>query len=252
MQKIFLVFVLLTLLFIACDKQHKQENVSDDNSSHVEDILATENMELGTLISVINDERGYFEYIDEYDPSSVMLFWVEGNFINSGNRELFVFYQRKSTLFVEGEKRDRIGLAYCFILDPNNEKVEKVYNVPRYFSMPFLDNTENDIDKDPMEELGRDIVWLNKRIGSIGDFNGNGKEELYLFSSHGLTIDPYFFEYDGSDFTEITDVHYQFARIFSVDSKKKIIHFTRTSRAVGDFSLIWNKETQKYELLGDE
>ena len=240
------LFVFLTCLpLLACEGRQK---VVDTNIPQTDAVVLTEEL-LSDVRETTTDNRNYRQYIDEYDPKIVFLFEVEGNFTNSGNRELLVFYQRKSTLFVEGEKRDVIGLAYCFVLDPTNEKVERVYNIPKYLSMPFLDNTENDIDEDPMEELGREIIWLGKRIGCVGDFNENGKEEMYLFASYGLTIDPCFYEFNGIEFVEITDRYYPFARITGIDKERKIIHFDSTSRSNGDFSLIWNEITQMYEWL---
>jgi len=201
----------------------------------------------------VTDERDWREYIDNYDPKLVKLFEVEGNYTNSGNRELLVFYQKKNTMMIEGEKRDFIDLIYCFILDSINEKVLLIHKIPEYQTTPpFLG--EINIDKDPMEELGRDVTWLGHRIGCIGDFNQNGKEELYLFSAYAIGIDPYFYEFNDTEFVRITDNHYGFARIIGIDKDNKILHFGRTSKArsLGNFSLIWNVENQRYELLTEE
>ena len=238
------------VLFLCCGRKQEPEVGADIMVSKPEIIEPSEIIIPDDSVITIIDERGYRVYIDEYDPKLVKVFEVEGNFTGSGNKELLVFYQKKNLMYIEGEKRNSIEVLYCFVLDSANDKVQKVFKIPSFQAIPVYG--ENNIDKDPMEELGRDIIWLGHRIGCISDFNENGKEELYLFSSFAIGVDPYFYEFNGTEFIEITDRHYDFARIKGVDKENKIISFKRTSKASGDFSLKWNEEKQIYEFLADD
>ena len=248
----FMFALAVFMLLLSCVRQQEQQDLSSDNTfSQSEIITPTETIVLADSTTAVIDERGYREYIEDYDPKLVKIFEVEGNYTNSRNRELLVFYQKRSLMFIEGEKRDSIEMVYCFVLDSVNEKVQMVFKIPVFETAPPFTG-ENNIDKDPMEELGRDVIWLDHRIGCIGDFNENGKEELYLISSFAIGVDPYFYEFNGTEFVEITDRHYGFARIKGVDKENKIISFKRTSKASGDFSLKWNEEKQIYEFLEDD
>ena len=243
-----IVLLTLFLLLLGC-KEHERRAKIQGGLGKAESTAKSD------VVDEVTDGRDYHEYSENFNSRLVKHFDVEGNFTNSGNREFVAFYQIKNGIWREGEKYDEIDYAYCFVLDKTNEKVQKTYEFsPRYFTIPFYSFTENDIDEDPMEELGRDVTWLGKRIGCIGDFNENGKEELYLFCSFGLGIDPFFYEFNGIEFVEITDDnrYFTFCRVAGVDKENKIIHFERTSRATRNFSAIWNAETQRYEVIKDE
>lgn len=229
-----LFFILFYIILILCCEK-KQENKFNDYIKEVQDKTI--------------EEKYYPEYINTYDPELLLLFEVEGNFTNSGNREFLGFYQEKEYIYREGKKYDEIDFIYCFVLDSANEKIEKTYLVSRYHTIPFIINTEFCIDDDPMKDLGREILWLDRRIGCIGDFNENLKEELYLFISGGLGINPLFYEFNGMEFVTILDQEYKFARVIGVDVSEKIIHFDSTSRSYGTFSIIWDIDKQIYKWL---
>ena len=121
MQKTIVTVISLVLL-LCCNKQKEQQSVSNGSFFESEITISNNTTILAENETTITVDRNYQEYINDYDSKAVKLFEIEGNFTNSGNRELIVFYQRKSTLFVEGEKRDDISFMYCFILDQKNEK----------------------------------------------------------------------------------------------------------------------------------
>ena len=243
-----ILLAILTLFFLNCKKQQAHQYNTYNGSSEYDIIIPNNTIAFDKSETIVTDERSFREYIDNYDSNLVWLFEVEGNFTNSGNREILVFYQKKNTTFLAGEKRDSIDLVCCFVIDPIGEKVERSHEIPNYGTPPFFTGERN-IDTDPMEELGRDVIWLDRRIGCIGDFNENGKEELYFFEAYAIGIDPYIYEFNDNVFIEITDRHYSFARISGVDKENKIIHFNSTSRSSGEFSLIWSTDNKRYEWL---
>jgi len=143
-------------------------------------------------------------------------------------------------------------------LDTSEEKVEKIYQIGWYGTIEYGKETE--AESGLTRDLGRFIVWKNWKIGCVGDFNGNGKDELYLYSRSGRNTQPYFFEFDETGFVEILDFGTMFIFIDSVDIEKKIINI-REQWATDDMpsreiiirsSYIWDNDTRRYVLLTRE
>ncbi|MDR1839680.1 MAG: hypothetical protein LBQ93_08895 [Treponema sp.] len=138
-------------------------------------------------------------------------FQIEGNFTDSGNREIVAFYGSGAS----------ISGAYCFVLDTSEEKIEKIYNVNWWGTIDY----KYQIEAGPglTEDLGRYIVWKgDRKIGCVGDFNGNGKDELYLYSLSGMNRQPYFFEFAETEFVQLLDIGITNAFIDSVNKEKKL------------------------------
>ncbi|MDR3174247.1 MAG: hypothetical protein LBU19_08360 [Treponema sp.] len=104
---------------------------------------------------------------------------------------------------MEGVKHNSINRVMCFIYDTSNKTIEKVLRVKGYGTADF--DSYFNLDDAPMESLGREIFWLNRRLGYVGDFNGNGKEELYFYEASGRGFYPAFYEFDGEEFRRILD-----------------------------------------------
>jgi len=240
-KKIIIVLVVFGILF-SCKERREHENIFDSNPDH------TESMVIAIDVIGQTDDKDYREYIDNYDSNLVWLFEVEGNFTNSGNREIIGFYQWSRATDVN---YDAINRAYCFVLDSENKKVQSVYEIAGYGTLSF--SNINNIDKDPMEKLGRDVIWLGHRIGCIGDFNENGKEELYFFMISGWGIMTAFNEFNGNEFSVITkgydecDNYYDSCRVVDVDKEHKLIKFKRIEFTKDlMFSIIWSEDIQRY------
>jgi hypothetical protein len=180
-------------------------------------------------------------------------FQIEGNFTGSGNREIVAFYKYK--------ERDSIIDAFCFVCDPTGEKVENAYYI-EYGTLKF--NERNDAETGLVEStnLGRAITYMDRIIGRAGDFNGNGREELYLYAKSGMNIEPCFFEFNGAEFEKIIELGSpDSAPIISIDPKEKVITLSINShpdnREGVDWiarinSYTWNNTVQQYELLTSE
>jgi hypothetical protein len=245
MKKLILTLV-ACVLFMGCEgKQGRQPEVGSDPVQYQAVVPPeTDNGEMAN--------KNYREYIDNYDPDGLMAFEIEGNFTASGNREILTFYQSKRMMRLGNNP---IYYLYCFVLDFSGEKVQEVYEIP-YLTNPYLPNAEG-LDADLMEKLGRDIIWLGRRIGCIGDFNENGKEEIYLFQNYNDTLIPDFSEFNGTQFVRILECNtsmYEIYTITDIDVGNKIIRFRDTYYFNGsweDFTYVWSREEQKYVLLED-
>jgi hypothetical protein len=234
-----------------------REAFYDNNGNLIIDYVPFRTLQtLLNPINLENENKNYRYYIDEYDTISVKLFEIDGNFTNSGNREILAFYQRKLSREFNGNKYDNIQSVYCFVLDSSGEKLQSIYRI-EYYTPSTNENesvllTINEKDADSIEELGRDVIWLGWRIGCIGDFNGNGKEELYLFSDYDAARYPKFYEFNGTEFISILECDTNMWDVYSitgVDAVNKMIKFRNTYYWDGswkDLTYIWDEEKQMY------
>ena len=225
MKKLLLLLLIICVLLSCSGKQDKTNNEAT--------YIAEQQLSIDTLL----DNIYYRDFIDNYDTNLlVKIFEIEGNFTNSGNKELLVFYQSKRKGY------NFIDRAICFVLDSVNEKVQNVYEIPDYWSLQFTPGALL-----PMENLGRNIIWLDAIIGYIGDFNENGKEELYLYRRSGMGDDLYIFEFDGREFVNITDREYELTYyIVEAYEENKIIKLLNIYGRNEHF-IKWNDITQRYE-----
>jgi hypothetical protein len=181
-------------------------------------------------------------------------FQIEGNFTNSGNREIVAFYERA---YVPFGGSISLTSVFCFVLDKNEEKIEKIYYID-WQTIAYREKIEAGLGL--TEDLGKYIVWRDWIIGCVGDFNRNEKDELYLYSLSGMGSQPYFFEFDETGFVELLGLETTNAFIDSVDIKKKIINireqYTTDSipmiRVIEISSYIWDNDTRRYVVLARE
>jgi hypothetical protein len=123
-----------------------------------------------------------------------------------------------------------------------------VFEVKNYGTLEFDDETN--LEQISFPDLGREIYWENKKFGFIGDFNGNGKEELYFYESSGWGFNPLFYEFNGQEFVKILGYPRSFAIISHVDKENKIISFEgRGGERNDNVSFKWNDETSMYEKI---
>ena len=241
------LFIIITALYTGC---RKQEPVIAQNN----DDITTDSIINEESAPVIEEEKTVQETIEDYGYWSALdtrrrgwlAFQIEGNFTGSGHREIVAFYYY-----------DLLTAALCFVLDANEEKVEKVYNVNWYGT--FVSDKDGMETVPGIEDAGRQIIYEDMRIGYVGDFNGNGKEELYLLTISGMNRKPYFFEFDENEFVRLLDFGEADSYIDSVDIEEKIItiriHGERyisdriPSRIIYKNSYIWDNETRRYLLL---
>jgi hypothetical protein len=180
-------------------------------------------------------------------------FQIEGNFTASGNKEILAFYRELGV-------SPGLHFFYCFVFDASGETIEFVY--PLIWGTSLL--TEKDEREAGLTEvLGRPIIWRDRIIGYVGDFNNNGKEELYMYAIYGLGSWPEIFEFDDEKgFIKLLFIEPgpKFVSIIDIDDKKKILtlKIQETWERL-DFQLseeinsyIWDEATQQYEVLSSE
>jgi len=259
------LFLTVTVLCIGCRKQESviiQNNVDITTDSIQNEVSAPVLEEKKTVAETIENYRflapevqetidnyGLAPYLHETSRKGRFAFQIEGNFTGSGNREIVAFYGGGSSLSV----------AFCFVFDTSEEKVEEIYNVNWWGTLDY----SYQIEAGPglTEDLGRYIVWKgDRKIGCVGDFNGNGKDELYLYSISGMNRQPYFFEFDETEFVQLLDIGTTNAFIDSVDKEKRIINIRKVGEndcmpsytVITRSSYIWDNDTRRYVVLTEE
>jgi hypothetical protein len=138
---------------------------------------------------------------------------IEGNFTGSGNREILAFYDETIMRF----SPSFLSAAFCFVLDSSGENIENIYH------LDWAGITEAEADLTGVEEFGREIIWKDKIIGRISDFNGNGREELFLpvIRTHSTAV--IIFEFDGTEFVDLLTERLTDAIFTGVDLNEKTI-----------------------------
>ncbi|GHV06145.1 hypothetical protein FACS189485_14210 [Spirochaetia bacterium] len=129
------------------------------------------------------------DLITNYNDELLLNCYAEGDFTNSGKTEIIGFYQWKDSVKYDYE----INKRFCFIIN-KNETIVKVYDEFPFYVAGAFDERWN-LSFMPMEAFGRSIDWRGYSIGRVGDFNGNGRDELYLYSVGGIGFRPAFFEF---------------------------------------------------------
>ena len=253
---------MISLIFIiGCERRVVNVNQpnDDDSISIISIELINENynefehLELDDIVPLQEAIANYPYTSTEtaYRFSGVMSFQIEGNFTGSGNNEILVFY--------EDILWNSITALFCFVLDYHGEKIENAFYIP-YVTLRYR---ENDLARSGIveaEALGREIMWDDQLIGRVGDFNENGIEELSLYYLTGMNISPVFFEFDGSEFSEILDIGVvDIGYILNVDPVEKIISISIESSSndspilsVYNNSYRWDAEARRCILIFSE
>jgi hypothetical protein len=198
--------------------------------------------------SVVNYDDG------KYRGGYLLRCTVEGNFTNSGKREIIAFYQSKMDEYIEGKPHYVLSTVYCFILDDHNDEILERYEFGFFVTGPF--NNDHNLFSMPIEVLGRDIMWMDYSIGKISDFNGNGREELYLYILGGRGFFPAFFEFhpEKEIFQQLLEPELSGVRvdILSIEVKNKQIDFKTSDQGnVWYETYIWDKGLQKYTMVSE-
>ena len=257
-QAVKLTFLFLVVLLTnGCQKQ--KAAIIQNN-----DYTATDNiLDVAAGAPVLEEEKTIQETIENYGYKAPDLdktsrgsfaFQIEGNFTNSGNREIVAFYDTPLSR--------SLCAAICFVLDTNEEKVEKIFNV-KWWGTITSERDEMETVSGITGDVGRHIMWGDRKIGYVGDFNRNGKEELYLLSISGMNRQPHFFEFDENEFVQLLDIGVVDAYIDSVDIEEKLLIIRiRGERYISDRipsieiiernSYIWDNDTRRYILFTAE
>jgi len=258
-MKNYFLFLAIIILFTNCQKREViivQENAENSSPTTVE-----VSADLDDIITqpVQVEVKTIQETIENYTFPSTLLsvdqglfaFQLEGNFTGSGNREIIAFYK---DIFND------INSAFCFVCDSGGEKIENVYYI-KYGTIEFHERNDPETGLVENTNLGKAITYKDRIIGRASDFNGNGRDELYLYALSGRNIEPYFFEFNGTEFKEIIKLASpDSAPITSIDPIEKVITLSIKDYFDGqDINLIekinsyvWDDTVHQYEVLTSE
>ena len=243
----FYILVFIIFAFYSCEKKIDLK----DEYNAVPLAISKEAEE--TIIKSFYDLQ---DQIENFDENYILLFQENGNFTNSGNKEILGFYESKSMHLNREITSEGISAVYCFIIDEQNQEIQKALKI-RGYGTAEMDKYAY-LDEMPLNALGREIKWLDKRFGYIGDFNNNGKEELYFFESSSIGTFPRFYEFDGNNFRKILDNNTYYLdlnklNITSIDMDNKIINFENKidEGPVKTISLVWTNMNQSFMEIVD-
>jgi hypothetical protein len=287
-MKVFVLFLLVTLINTGCKKQEPQNDellynhpfflpvesttnnnieTAESDAEFVEEDANQLSVEETTLkkmeglpLHEIIEKFGSFNAINypfNITSTVVLVLQIEGDFTNSGNREIIGFYEHQNPI-----KTGRtLNVAYCFVCDSGGEKVENVYKLN--WRGTIVSKTSYESQPGLNEKLGRVLIFNDFVIGCVSDFNKNGKEELFLFSS-GFTLVPNIIEFNGQEFIDILNLEIEptSTTITDIDPEEKTIAYyieqtfefpnaPNIYRKTNNL-YIWDDTTQKYELLSTE
>jgi hypothetical protein len=260
-------FIFLTVIVLCFGCQKREASAVQENAETLSPITvaASADVDVRKIQPVQVEAKTIQETIENYAyPSTVeydvglFIFQIEGNFTGSGNREIIAFYTYNNRSPEYGD-HDAIIAALCFVSDSSGEKIENVYYI-NYGSLAFDERDDEETGLVESTNLGMAITYKDRIIGRVADFNGNGKEELYLYAMSGMNSYPYFIEFYGTEFDEIIEIGTpDSAPIVSVNPEEKVI--TLSLRGYGSQvvdlieeinAYIWNDAVRQYELLTSE
>ncbi|MDR0584219.1 MAG: hypothetical protein LBG57_07735, partial [Treponema sp.] len=262
MNKLCLVWTIAAMaLFTSCEKRGTPQSAADrppvisDSSPGGNSVAADVVVPFvpGVIVPLPADmavpleeaeEKPLQEIINDYASTAPgrtpvkhrLLFQIEGNFTGSGNREIIGFY---TEVRWDSTGRGWIDCGYCLVCDTSGEKVEYAYPI-NFVTSAFMENEDDAAGAGLTEVLGRSIIWRDRKIGYVSDFNGNGKEELYLYRRGGMGEGPLFFEFGGTEFVGILDIVTTSITITGIDPEEKSFTIEANFRT-DDGEGVWEK-----------
>ena len=230
MKKRYLGTILLFVFILCgCYSKDNQKQTTTIDEPNEEILLATDE----NFVKILNERDNSFDY--EIDCK------IEGNFTNSGHKEVLVFFNGKHKKHNESRSWD----ALVFIVDENNEIVNFYKSLNLYKKKPLSNfNFIKEIDK-------FEIKFDN---AVITDFNGNGLLEFIYFESAGSVYQFFICEFKNGNFEYICQTNnsktntpglYNYdLDYFDFEEKSMYLHSFSDNEKI---KLKWNPETQFYD-----
>jgi hypothetical protein len=192
---------------------------------------------------------------DEY-PELVLLGFEKGQFTGSRHEEYLAFYQDPRLSPAEDSSMV-IEKLVVFIIK-NKKRVISRYDLKKLdiWSFEYEELLYLDIIKNPQLQFGR---WAG--YAYIGDYNGNGLEEILFFMLGGSCFLPTIIEFNGEEFEEILK--------FETDTSCRMLTEIRTETQNGQkllklygegyvngpkgerdwYLYAWNEGARRYEMI---
>jgi hypothetical protein len=186
-------------------------------------------------------------------PKLVLLGFEKGQFTGSKNDEYLAFYEDPRERFGEDSPKVIAKLA-VFVIKSNKVIVRYDLEKLNIWSFEYRREIYLDIIKNPQLQFGR---WAG--YAYVGDYNGNGLEEILFFILAGDAFLPRIIEYNGEEF-EITlefDTPCGFLTEIRTEIRdgRKLLKLygcedERTGKGKRDWYLYeWNGKTGRYEIV---
>ncbi len=185
------------------------------------------------------------QLLKKNEPSLFLHEYYEGDFTNSGSKEVVAFFQDRRAMTIEDQPISDIDRTFYYNIE-KGKKITSRIEIP-FYTVEYDDG--NNLDDMNLEDIGRRIAY-----GCVGDFNNNGKEELYLYHLSGSAFYPECFEFDGKSFRRLfTFTPFSAAPVITgADKATRTIQVRNADGnddiGYGDtYTLSWNEASQSYD-----
>ena len=233
MKKIFLSVIMLSFFILCgCYSKDNQKQTTEIDEPKEEILLATD--ENFIKIMTRTDEDFNYEIITK----------LEGNFTNSGYKEVVVFFNGQLKEHNKVSTRD----ARVFIVD-NENLILNVYELYYRHLQPFPQTPSDSLH---IKEIDKFEITFKDAI--ITDFNGNGLLEFIYFVPEGSVTTFYIEEFKNGSFEHICQNYNPELNIpglynyildhFDFEEKSMYLHSFSYNEKI---KLKWNPETQFYD-----
>ena len=227
MKKIFFSVIMLSFFILCgCYSKDNQKQTTTIDEPNEEILLATDE----SFIKIMTRTDEDFDY--EIDCK------IEGNFTNSGHKEVLVFFNGKHR-----RENAEIKKTQLFVINEMNNILE-IYKVP-------YTNYKVD-DRSLIKEIDKFEITFNNAV--ITDFNRNGKLEIINFEGAGSVYQFFICEFKNNNFEiicqnydpelNIPGLYNYILDHFDFEEKSMYLHSFIDNEKI---KLKWNPETQFYD-----
>ncbi len=215
-------------------------------------ILILVGLLLITSLGTCQDNRSIETIMKNEYPKLVLLTFAKGNFTGSKSEEYIAFYEDPKERV---EKDSPVVIAKVVIFVLKNSTITSVYDLEN-LNIWSLDYSERylKIIKNPQLQFGR---WSG--YAYIGDYNGNGLEEILFFELSGRSFLPTIVEFNGKEFGTVLSFQTYTERLSEIWTEnrngRKLLKLygygdENTPKDKRDWYLYeWSKATKSYKII---
>ncbi len=175
----------------------------------------------------------------------------KGNFTGSGDDEYLAFYER---LFAPGDKysaKEVWGVVFAV----RNDQIVKAFDLRKNgLSTIGYDALHLKTVQSPTIHFGR---WA--RYAYVGDYNGNGLDEILFFQLTGMSFLPVVIEFNGKEFVTVLTFETPRGIVSELDTvtqnRKKLLKIYGSGSDYApagkrDWAVYeWDQKTDRYEVI---
>lgn len=225
-KKILSAIILFCFIFCGCYSKTKNKQTTKMSEQKEELVFATDE----NFVKILNERDNSFDY--EIDCK------IEGNFTNSGYKEVLVFFNGK-------HRRENVETkkTQLFVINEMNNILE-IYNVP--YTNYIVNN------RSFIKEIDKFEITFNNAV--ITDFNRNGKLEIINFEGAGSVFQFFICEFKNNNFEiicqnydpelNIPGLYNYILEHFDFEEKSMYLRSLTDNEKI---KLKWNPETQFYD-----